>query len=285
MGIEVAAVVCPKGELLNKGEKGEAKLEVVEPLVAVVLPKIKAIVVAILAVELTVKPLESRRGLEERRGSVWAVERKLRWGGGEVKDRRCLEGESTTTTGGGLGVGCPEDKGEALALPPSPHSVLRFASLFELILKLNFAALVFSGKLARKGRGKSSSPVLEPEAPDLLWQLCIFEIQYPGPDMPLLIKPVDSLDACIYVEIRTRIPETISWDYNFEPAGTTLTFTVEVLYFSLQLPDYCRAEPASTGISTSLKFLQETTSNLPSTRLLAVFSVLLCSCDSATLDS
>ncbi|GKU95782.1 hypothetical protein SLEP1_g9102 [Rubroshorea leprosula] len=84
--------------------------------------------------------------------------------------------------------------------------------------------------------------------------------------MPLLIRPVDSLDACIYAEIRTRIPETISWDYNFEPAATTpLTFTVEVLYFSLQLPDYSRAEPASTGISTSLKFLQATTSNLPST--------------------
>ncbi|XP_021893812.1 uncharacterized protein LOC110811581 isoform X2 [Carica papaya] len=54
------------------------------------------------------------------------------------------------------------------------------------------------------------------------------EIKYPGPDMQLLLKSVDSLDACIYAEIRTRIPDTISWDYNFEPAGTTpLTFTVK----------------------------------------------------------
>ncbi|KAF9689637.1 hypothetical protein SADUNF_Sadunf01G0113000 [Salix dunnii] len=54
------------------------------------------------------------------------------------------------------------------------------------------------------------------------------EIQYPGPDMQLLIKSADSLDDCIYAEIRTRIPETISWDYNFEPAGSTpLSFTVK----------------------------------------------------------
>ncbi|XP_039056261.1 uncharacterized protein LOC120199138 isoform X3 [Hibiscus syriacus] len=40
------------------------------------------------------------------------------------------------------------------------------------------------------------------------------EIQYPGPDMQLLLK--------------TRIPDTISWDYHFEPAGSTpLTFTVK----------------------------------------------------------
>uniref|UniRef100_A0A7N2RE60 Cell cycle checkpoint protein RAD1 n=1 Tax=Quercus lobata TaxID=97700 RepID=A0A7N2RE60_QUELO len=77
------------------------------------------------------------------------------------------------------------------------------------------------------------------------------EIRYPGPDMQLLLnlylfansiiqieircyivfyilRSVDSLDACIYAEIRTRIPETISWDYNFEPAGITpLSFTVK----------------------------------------------------------
>ncbi|KAK1379090.1 Damaged DNA binding,exodeoxyribonuclease III [Heracleum sosnowskyi] len=54
------------------------------------------------------------------------------------------------------------------------------------------------------------------------------QIRYPGPDMQLLLKSVDSLDACIYAEIRTRIPETISWDYNFEPAGSTpLSFTVK----------------------------------------------------------
>ncbi|KAF3449385.1 hypothetical protein FNV43_RR10113 [Rhamnella rubrinervis] len=54
------------------------------------------------------------------------------------------------------------------------------------------------------------------------------EIRYPGPDMQLLLKSVDSLDAGIYAEIRTRIPDTISWDYNFEPAGSTpITFTVK----------------------------------------------------------
>lgn len=54
------------------------------------------------------------------------------------------------------------------------------------------------------------------------------EIQYPGPDMQLLLKSVDSLGACIYAEIRTRIPDMVSWDYNFEPAGSTpLSFTVK----------------------------------------------------------
>ncbi|KAL6985751.1 exodeoxyribonuclease III [Sarracenia purpurea var. burkii] len=54
------------------------------------------------------------------------------------------------------------------------------------------------------------------------------EIQYPGPDMQLLLKSLDSLGGCIYAEIRTRIPETVSWDYNFEPAGSTpLSFTVK----------------------------------------------------------
>ncbi|XP_010677340.2 uncharacterized protein LOC104893006 [Beta vulgaris subsp. vulgaris] len=56
----------------------------------------------------------------------------------------------------------------------------------------------------------------------------MIELQYPGPDMQLLLKSVDSPDACIYAEIRTRIPDTISWDYNFEPVGTTpLSFTVK----------------------------------------------------------
>lgn len=56
----------------------------------------------------------------------------------------------------------------------------------------------------------------------------LIEIRYPGPDMQLLVKSVDSLDACIYAEVRTRIPDMISWDYNFEPAGSTpLTFTVK----------------------------------------------------------
>lgn len=55
-----------------------------------------------------------------------------------------------------------------------------------------------------------------------IWTLCWYH--YNG-------RSVDSLDACIYAEIRTRIPDTISWDYNFEPAGTTpLTFTVKVFW-------------------------------------------------------
>ncbi|RYQ96145.1 hypothetical protein Ahy_B08g091705 [Arachis hypogaea] len=55
------------------------------------------------------------------------------------------------------------------------------------------------------------------------------QIQYPGPDMQLLLKSVDSMDASICAEIRTRIPETVAWDYNFEPAGTNpLTFTVKL---------------------------------------------------------
>ncbi|PSS11797.1 Cell cycle checkpoint protein [Actinidia chinensis var. chinensis] len=54
------------------------------------------------------------------------------------------------------------------------------------------------------------------------------EIQYPGPDMQLLLKSLDSANACIYAEIRTRIPDMVSWDYNFEPAGSTpLSFTVK----------------------------------------------------------
>ncbi|XP_058190351.1 uncharacterized protein LOC131307716 isoform X1 [Rhododendron vialii] len=54
------------------------------------------------------------------------------------------------------------------------------------------------------------------------------EIQYPGPDMQLLLKSVDSVNACIYAEIRTRILDMVSWDYNFEPAGSTpLSFTVK----------------------------------------------------------
>ncbi|CAM8940824.1 unnamed protein product [Rhodiola kirilowii] len=56
---------------------------------------------------------------------------------------------------------------------------------------------------------------------------CI-EIRYPGPDMQLLLRSIDSLDACIYAVIRTTIPDTISWDYNFEPIGSTpVTFTAK----------------------------------------------------------
>ncbi|KAG6469688.1 uncharacterized protein LOC122031192 isoform X1 [Zingiber officinale] len=54
------------------------------------------------------------------------------------------------------------------------------------------------------------------------------EIRYPGPDMQLLLKSVDSPDACIYAEIRTRIPDTVSWDCNFEPTGNVpVSFTVK----------------------------------------------------------
>ncbi|XP_054808305.1 uncharacterized protein LOC129310480 [Prosopis cineraria] len=59
-------------------------------------------------------------------------------------------------------------------------------------------------------------------------QSSMIEIQYPGPDMQVLLKKVDLQDASIYAEIRTRIPDTMPWDYNFEPAGTNpLTFTVK----------------------------------------------------------
>lgn len=46
-----------------------------------------------------------------------------------------------------------------------------------------------------------------------------------------IFRSVDSLDASICAEIRTRIPDTVAWDYNFEPAGTNpLTFTVKVCH-------------------------------------------------------
>ncbi|GAB2301768.1 hypothetical protein Dimus_035794 [Dionaea muscipula] len=55
------------------------------------------------------------------------------------------------------------------------------------------------------------------------------ELSYPGADMQLVLKCADSLEFCMYAEIRTKIPDTISWDYNFEPAGATpLNFTVKV---------------------------------------------------------
>ncbi|KAJ4783450.1 Cell cycle checkpoint protein RAD1 [Rhynchospora pubera] len=56
----------------------------------------------------------------------------------------------------------------------------------------------------------------------------VIEIQYPCPDMQLLLKSVGSPDSCLYAEIRTRIPDTISWDYHFEQAGNVPpTFTVK----------------------------------------------------------
>ncbi|KAG8374600.1 hypothetical protein BUALT_Bualt10G0012200 [Buddleja alternifolia] len=57
---------------------------------------------------------------------------------------------------------------------------------------------------------------------------CLNTFSAPGRSNILELRSVDSPDACIYAEIRTRIPETISWDYNFEPAGSTpLSFTVK----------------------------------------------------------
>ncbi|KAL6861475.1 hypothetical protein ACP4OV_017175 [Aristida adscensionis] len=54
------------------------------------------------------------------------------------------------------------------------------------------------------------------------------EIRYPGPDMELLLKSVGSPDACMYAEIRTRIPDTVPWDYHFEHAGNTpVTFALK----------------------------------------------------------
>ncbi|EPS59660.1 hypothetical protein M569_15145, partial [Genlisea aurea] len=54
------------------------------------------------------------------------------------------------------------------------------------------------------------------------------ELIYPGSDMQLLLRSLDSRGACIYAEIRTRIPDTVSSDYNFEHAGSTpLSFTVK----------------------------------------------------------
>ncbi|XP_042441977.1 uncharacterized protein LOC122027150 isoform X6 [Zingiber officinale] len=63
------------------------------------------------------------------------------------------------------------------------------------------------------------------------------EIRYPGPDMQLLLKLVDTPDTCIYAEIRTRIPDTISWDYNFEPIGSVpVSFTVKEAVDDLEWP-------------------------------------------------
>ncbi|KAK9716182.1 hypothetical protein RND81_06G216200 [Saponaria officinalis] len=84
----------------------------------------------------------------------------------------------------------------------------------------------------------------------------MIELRYPGPDMQLLLKSIDSLDACIYAEIRTRIPDTISWDYNFEQAGTTpITFTVKVIYSrtKTQLQTRCWSHTSNMPNSAALK--------------------------------
>uniref|UniRef100_A0ACD5ZPC6 Uncharacterized protein n=1 Tax=Avena sativa TaxID=4498 RepID=A0ACD5ZPC6_AVESA len=64
------------------------------------------------------------------------------------------------------------------------------------------------------------------------------EIRYPGPDMQLLLKSVDSRDACMHAEIRTRIPDTVAWDYHFEHAGDTpVTFTVRSVILKESVDD------------------------------------------------
>ncbi|XP_023534469.1 uncharacterized protein LOC111796019 isoform X2 [Cucurbita pepo subsp. pepo] len=98
-------------------------------------------------------------------------------------------------------------------------------------------------------------------------RLSIVEIKYPGPDMQLLLKSVDSSDACIYAEIRTRIPETISWDYNFEPAGSSpLSFTVKVDFMYYANTDLLISFHCDRPVSYryKYKFLRATTSNIPS---------------------
>lgn len=56
----------------------------------------------------------------------------------------------------------------------------------------------------------------------------VVEIRYPGPDMELVLKTVDFPNGSLYAAIRTRIPDTISWDYNFEPTGNVpISFTVK----------------------------------------------------------
>ncbi|XP_042443796.1 uncharacterized protein LOC122028890 isoform X8 [Zingiber officinale] len=68
----------------------------------------------------------------------------------------------------------------------------------------------------------------------------VIEIRYPGLDMQLLLKlhrSVDTPDAYIYAEIRTRIPDTIAWDYNFEPIGSVpVSFTVKEAVDDLEWP-------------------------------------------------
>ncbi|KAL6550348.1 hypothetical protein OROMI_020836 [Orobanche minor] len=126
----------------------------------------------------------------------------------------------------------------------------------------------------------------------------ILELQYPGSDMQLvlrkgalsegskrglLVRSVDSPDSCIYAEIRTRIPETISWDYNFEPAGSTpLSFTVKSAALKEAIDDIewpgssiqIKLHPSPPAVVFrgeghgdlqlyKYKFLRATTSNIP----------------------
>ncbi|MQL91761.1 hypothetical protein Taro_024375 [Colocasia esculenta] len=71
----------------------------------------------------------------------------------------------------------------------------------------------------------------------------VIEIRYPDPDMQLILKSVDSSNVCIYAEIRTRIPDTISWDYNFGPArNAPASFTIKAISLYLHTaPTYLTA--------------------------------------------
>ncbi|KAH9322015.1 hypothetical protein KI387_016654 [Taxus chinensis] len=54
------------------------------------------------------------------------------------------------------------------------------------------------------------------------------ELRYPGPDMQLHFRSSDLHSASIYAEIRTRIPDTIPWDYNTENSvGMPVSFAVK----------------------------------------------------------
>ncbi|XP_057251089.1 uncharacterized protein LOC104893664 [Beta vulgaris subsp. vulgaris] len=102
--------------------------------------------------------------------------------------------------------------------------LFRGTTILSLPLKNSFAcASSFASYL---GVARSEEDVLSSRLPPAR---LVAKRQRKG-DKQFLIRSVDSPDACIYAEIRTRIPDTISRDYNFEPVSTTpLSFTVKVL--------------------------------------------------------
>ncbi|KAH7424271.1 hypothetical protein KP509_11G000300 [Ceratopteris richardii] len=55
------------------------------------------------------------------------------------------------------------------------------------------------------------------------------ELQYPGPDMQLLLKSIDANETCMYAEIRTRIPDTIPRDFSTDEdnASSPQSFAVK----------------------------------------------------------
>ncbi|KAJ1257805.1 hypothetical protein BS78_10G024200 [Paspalum vaginatum] len=57
---------------------------------------------------------------------------------------------------------------------------------------------------------------------------CLNTFSAPGQAATVEIRSVGSPDSCLYAEIRTRIPDTISWDCHFEHDGNTpVTFTAK----------------------------------------------------------